>query len=347
MPANLSAIAPALLDWYDAHARSLPWRAPPGTPAPDPYRVWLSEVMLQQTQVATVRPYFEKFVARWPDFASLAAAEDAELMAAWAGLGYYARARNLLACARAVARDHGGVLPDTEEGLRALPGLGAYTAAAIAAIAFGRRAVVVDANVERVVARLFALPQPLPAGRPAIRTATNSITPEMRAGDFAQAMMDLGSGICTPRAPRCLLCPLRTQCDAFATGDPEAFPLKAPKREKPHRHGTIFWLEHEGQVLLVRRPAKGLLGGMRALPTGPWAETPPGLAEAPVEAEWQTMGAVAHGFTHFRLSCTVAAATLPAHMPVPDGEWWPIDSLDEAGMPTVFVRAQRLMEGLR
>ncbi|MCC2977702.1 A/G-specific adenine glycosylase [Sphingomonas sp. PL-96] len=347
MPANLSAIAPALLDWYDANARSLPWRAPPGAPAPDPYRVWLSEVMLQQTQVATVRPYFEKFVARWPDFASLAAAEDAELMAAWAGLGYYARARNLLACARAVARGHGGVLPDTEEGLRALPGLGAYTAAAVAAIAFGRRAVVVDANVERVVARLFALSQPLPAGRPAIRSAADSITPDLRAGDFAQAMMDLGSGICTPRTPRCLLCPLRSQCDGFATGNPEAFPLKAPKREKPQRHGTIFWLEHDGRVLLVRRPAKGLLGGMRALPTGPWADTPPGLAEAPADADWQQMGAVTHGFTHFRLGCMVAAATLPAHISPPEGEWWPIDSLDEAGMPTVFVRAQRLMEGLR
>ena len=347
MPANLSAIAPLLLDWYDANARSLPWRAPPGAPAPDPYRVWLSEVMLQQTQVATVRPYFEKFVARWPDFTSLAAAEDAELMAAWAGLGYYARARNLLACARAVANLHGGVLPDTEAGLRTLPGLGAYTAAAIAAIAFGRRAVVVDANVERVVARLFALPQPLPAGRPAIRIATDSITPDLRAGDFAQAMMDLGSGICTPRAPRCLLCPVRPQCDGFATGEPEAFPRKVPKREKPHRHGTLFWLEHDGRVLLVRRPGKGLLGGMRALPTGPWADTPPGFAEAPVEAEWRVMGGVAHGFTHFRLSCAVAAATLPAQMAVPDGEWWPIDSLDEAGMPTVFVRAQRLMEGLR
>jgi A/G-specific adenine glycosylase len=347
VPANLSEIAPLLLDWYDANARSLPWRAPPGAPAPDPYRVWLSEVMLQQTQVATVRPYFEKFVARWPDFTSLAAAEDAELMAAWAGLGYYARARNLLACARAVANLHGGVLPDTEAGLRTLPGLGAYTAAAIAAIAFGRRAVVVDANVERVVARLFALPQPLPAGRPAIRIATDSITPDLRAGDFAQAMMDLGSGICTPRAPRCLLCPVRAQCDGFATGEPEAFPRKVPKREKPHRHGTLFWLEHDGRVLLVRRPGKGLLGGMRALPTGPWADTPPGFAEAPVEAEWRVMGGVAHGFTHFRLSCAVAAATLPAQMAVPDGEWWPIDSLDEAGMPTVFVRAQRLMEGLR
>jgi A/G-specific adenine glycosylase len=347
VPANLSAIAPLLLDWYDANARSLPWRAPPGAPAPDPYRVWLSEVMLQQTQVATVRPYFEKFVARWPDFKSLAAAEDAELMAAWAGLGYYARARNLLACARAVANLHAGVLPDTEAGLRTLPGLGAYTAAAIAAIAFGRRAVVVDANVERVVARLFALPQPLPAGRPAIRIATDSITPDLRAGDFAQAMMDLGSGICTPRAPRCLLCPVRPQCDGFATGEPEAFPRKVPKREKPHRHGTLFWLEHDGRVLLVRRPGKGLLGGMRALPTGPWADTPPGFAEAPVEAEWRVMGGVAHGFTHFRLSCAVAAATLPAQMAVPDGEWWPIDSLDEAGMPTVFVRAQRLMEGLR
>ena len=221
---SIVEIAKPLLAWYDAHARTLPWRAPPGANATEPYRVWLSEVMLQQTQVASVIPYFESFTTRWPSFAALAAADDADVMAARAGLGYYARARNMLACARAVATL--GALPGSEAELRALPGVGDYTAAAIAAIAFGQRAVVVDANVERVVARLFAIADPLPGGRRAIRAATDAITPAARAGDFAQAMMDLGSAICTARAPRCLLCPVREQCDGFASGAPETFPVK-------------------------------------------------------------------------------------------------------------------------
>lgn len=340
MPDNAPRnIADPLLAWYDRHARTLPWRAAPGAPAPDPYAVWLSEVMLQQTQVSTVRPYYEKFLARWPDFASLAAADDAELMSAWAGLGYYARARNLLACARAVAHEHGGVLPDSEEGLRALPGVGGYTAAAVAAIAFGRRAVVVDANVERVVARLFALETPLPAAKPAIRAATDTITPAARAGDFAQAMMDLGSGICTVRAPKCLLCPLRAQCDAYAAGAPERYPRKAAKAPKPQRFGTMFWAEQEGQVLLVRRPPKGLLGGMRALPTGPWVDAPPGLADAPLAADWTLLpDTVSHGFTHFRLDCALAVARV-ARGTDAAGEWWPVAELEQAGLPTVFAKA--------
>ncbi|MEI9927916.1 MAG: A/G-specific adenine glycosylase [Sphingomonas sp.] len=329
-----------MLDWYDANARDLPWRARPGTAAPEPYRVWLSEVMLQQTQVASATPYFERFTARWPDFASLAAAEDAELMAAWAGLGYYARARNLLACARQVAAL--GALPDTEEGLRALPGIGGYTAAAIAAIAFGRRAVVVDGNVERVVARLFALAAPLPGARPRIRALADSITPAARAGDFAQAMMDLGSTICTARAPRCRLCPLRPDCAGFASGAPEAFPVKAAKAAKPQRYGTMFWAERDGRVLLVRRPAKGLLGGMRALPTGVWGDSPPRLAGAPLAAEWRMLDAtVGHVFTHFRLECALAAATIAAHSGAAEGEWWPIADLESAGLPTVFAKAAR------
>ncbi|MEI9849542.1 MAG: A/G-specific adenine glycosylase [Sphingomonas sp.] len=337
MPDN---IATALLGWYDANARDLPWRAPPGAPAPDPYRVWLSEVMLQQTQVASARPYFEKFTARWPDFASLAAADDAELMAAWAGLGYYARARNLLACAREVAAL--GRLPDAEEGLRKLPGIGGYTAAAIAAIAFGRRAVVVDANVERVVARLFALADPLPGAKPRIHALTDSVTPDARAGDFAQAMMDLGATICTARAPRCLLCPLRPECAGFATGAPEVFPVKAAKPDRPQRHGTIFWAEREGHVLLVRRPARGLLGGMRALPTGPWSDAPPGLAGAPFAAGWRLLDAgVTHGFTHFRLDCALAAATIAEHSGAVAGEWWPVDGIESAGLPTLFAKAAK------
>lgn len=341
MPDNKPrAIAANLLDWYDAHARDLPWRAPPGANAPDPYRVWLSEIMLQQTQVASARPYFEKFTARWPGFAALAAADEADLMAAWAGLGYYARARNLLACAREVAAL--GELPRTEADLRKLPGIGGYTAAAIAAIAFGRRAVVVDANVERVVARLFAVAEPLPGAKKRIHAFTDSITPDARAGDFAQAMMDLGSGICTARSPRCLLCPLRAACDGFASGNPEAYPVKAAKAPKPQRFGTMFWLRRGREVLLVRRPARGLLGGMRALPTGPWAGSPPGLEGAPASAAWRLLDeTAAHGFTHFNLQLALAAAEAAEHE-TPAGEWWPIAEIESAGLPTVFAKAARI-----
>ncbi len=286
--------------------------------------------MLQQTTVAAVRPRFEAWVARWPTVAALAAADEAEVMAAWAGLGYYARARNLLKAARAVAER--GDFPDDEAGLRALPGLGVYTAAAVAAIAFGRRAVVVDANVERVVARLFAF-----ADKQDVRAAADTITPDARAGDFAQGMMDLGATICTPRSPRCLLCPLRTMCAGYATGTPEAFPARKAKAAKPQRHGTIFWLEQDGQVWLVRRPARGLLGGMRALPTGPWSDTPPGLADAPASTEWRLLdGTVGHVFTHFRLELALAVGTGAGQG---EGEWWPVDRLHEAGLPTVFAKA--------
>jgi A/G-specific adenine glycosylase len=334
-----SAIADRLLAWYGANARSLPWRSAPGTPAPDPYRVWLSEIMLQQTTVAAVRPRFEIFVARWPTVESLAAASDADLMAAWAGLGYYARARNLIACARAVMADHGGRFPDSEAGLRALPGIGDYTAAAIAAIAFGRRAVAVDANVVRVVARLAAIGTPLPAGMPAIRTATDAITPHERAGDFAQAMMDLGSAICTPRTPLCLLCPLRDACKAFTEGMPEAYPVKRAKATRPERHGTIFWLTRGEEVLVVQRPPKGLLGGMRALPTGPWTDTPPGLADAPLDTTWHMLPeTVDHGFTHFTLQLALAVGETQGHS---NGEWWPVDEIESAGLPTVFAKAAR------
>ena len=328
-----------LLDWYDRHRRDLPWRAKPGE-TPDPYRVWLSEVMLQQTTVATVRPRFAAWVARWPTFASLAAAEEADIMAAWAGLGYYARARNLLAAARVIAAEHGGRLPDTEAALRALPGFGDYTAAAVAAIAFGRRAVVVDANVERVVARLFAV-----SGKPAIRAAADTVTPDARAGDFAQAMMDLGSAICRPKRPQCLLCPLADDCTARALGTPEAYPVRKAKAARPHRFGTLFWLRRGGEVLLVRRPDKGLMGGMRALPTGPWTETPPGLAGAPAAADWRLLDeGVSHGFTHFTLDLALAVADDHQNAGADAGEWWPVDRLGEAGLPTAFLKAARLME---
>ena len=330
----------ALLAWYDRHARRLPWRAESGA-TPDPYRVWLSEVMLQQTTVAAVRSYFETFTTRWPTVAALAAAPEADVMSAWAGLGYYARARNLIACARAVAAND-GIFPDTEDGLRALPGIGRYTAAAVAAIAFGRRAVVIDANVERVVARLFAVEQPLPAARPEIDRFADQITPFSRAGDFAQAMMDLGATICTPRNPACGICPLSDQCTARLTGAPETYPRKTSKAAKPVRKGTMFWLEHDGAVLLVRRPAKGLLGGMRALPTGPWAADDPGLAEAPADVQWREVGTGRHVFTHFALDYRVMAACASSRSNA--GEWWPIATVEEAGLPTLFARAARLAE---
>jgi A/G-specific adenine glycosylase len=312
----------ALLRWYAVDKRRLPWRAEAGEP-PDPYRVWLSEVMLQQTTVAAVIPYYEKFTRRWPTVEALAAAADAEVMSAWAGLGYYARARNLLACARIVAAEHGGAFPDGEAALRRLPGIGRYTAAAIAAIAFGRRAVVVDGNVERVVSRLFAVEEPLPGARDTLYALTDRLTPDNGAGDFAQAMMDLGSAICTPRAPDCPLCPLGELCEARRRGDPECFPLKAAKAPKPRRQDCAYWLEHDGDVLLVRRPARGLLGGMLALPTG----------DAPVDADWRDAGTVEHVFTHFALSIRLLCADAERRQ---DGIWWPVERLHEAGLPTLF-----------
>ena len=335
-----ATVSDILLDWYDRHARDLPWRAPPGTPPPDPYRVWLSEVMLQQTTVAAVKPYFEAFTRRWPDVAALAAAPEDDVMAAWAGLGYYSRARNLVKCARAVAARGG--FPTTEAELRELPGLGAYTAAAVAAIAFAQRAVVVDANVERVVARLFAIDTPMPAARKPIRVAADAITPARRAGDFAQAMMDLGSSVCTAREPKCLLCPLAKACKARATGDPARLPVKAPKKPKPLRRGCAFWIECEGEVWLVRREGKGMLGGMRALPDDGWSARADGTGEAPMPGTWESAGVVRHVFTHAALELSVV---VQRNAPAPDaqGEWWPIDRIDDAGLPTLFAKAARLV----
>jgi A/G-specific adenine glycosylase len=316
----------ALLRWFAVDKRRLPWRAE-GPERPDPYRVWLSEIMLQQTTVAHATRYFEVFTRRWPAVEALAAAPDGEVMAAWAGLGYYARARNLLACARKVAGEHGGRFPESEEGLRALPGIGRYTAAAIAAIAFGRRAVVVDSNVERVVARLFAVETELPAAREEIYRLAGSITPDREAGDFAQATMDLGATICTPRSPDCGRCPLAPPCAARATGEPQAFPRKAAKAPRPRREGTAYWLEHDGHVLLVRRPASGLLGGMLALPTDGEG--------APAEARWQEAGSVDHVFTHFELTMKLLCADAEER---PSGTWWPIERIGEAGLPTLFAK---------
>ena len=281
--AHSAGISRKLLAWYDRAARSLPWRLPPGAAdRPDPYRIWLSEVMLQQTTVAAVGDRFAAFVARWPTVGALAAAPDAEVMAAWAGLGYYARARNLLACARVVARELGGRFPDTEEGLRALPGVGAYTAAAVAAIAFGRRAVVVDGNVERVMARLFAIEIPLPAAKPRLVELAATLTPAARAGEHAQALMDLGATICTPKRPACGICPLVADCAARRAGIAAELPRRAAKPAKPVRRGIAYLaVRADGAVLVETRPANGLLGGMLGLPTSDWTEGEP-VARAPV-----------------------------------------------------------------
>jgi A/G-specific adenine glycosylase len=332
--------AARLLDWYGQHARTLPWRAPPGAAVPKdpdwPYRAWLSEIMLQQTTVAAVKDYFAKFTARWPNVAALAAADDAEVMAAWAGLGYYARARNLLAAARAVVADHNGRFPDTEERLRTLPGVGPYTAAAIAAFAFGRHAIVIDGNVERVITRRFAITTPLPVARAEIRTQLETLTPP-RAGDFAQALMDLATRICTPKSPRCDACPITPGCAARALGTPESFPVKAAKRPRPTRRGTAWWLEADGQVLTIIRPPRGLLGGMRALPSCDWRSAAPA---PPFPGDWQHIGSVRHGFTHFELELDVLALRLPSRPPL-TGDWLPAHTLAN-GLPTLFQKAALL-----
>lgn len=336
MPAVLRpvpALRAALLDWYDAHGRTLAWRATPGSPAPDPYRVWLSEVMLQQTTTPHATPYFLAFTSRWPTVSDLAGAADAEVMAAWAGLGYYARARNLLACARAVAKDHGGVFPDTEAGLLALPGVGAYTAAAVAAIAFGRPANVVDGNVERVMARLFAVGTPLPAAKPELKRLAASLVRDDRPGDWAQALMDLGATVCRPGKPMCEACPLTEWCEGYASGDPGHWPLKTGKADRPHRTGVAWVLrDGQGRVALVRRPDKGLLGGMLGLPTSDWSVEAPSVAP-PVVADWREAGAIEHVFTHFSLTLTVWVADGGG-----DFFWM---SLAEArqSLPTVFRKA--------
>src|SRR6266851_229805 len=303
-----------LLEWYDRHRRTLPWRAPAGTTAL-PYIVWLSEIMLQQTTVATVGDYFHRFVKRWPTVEALAGAPIDEVLSAWAGLGYYARARNLHACARVVADQHAGRFPEDETALLALPGIGRYTAAAIRAIAFDQPASAVDGNVERVIARLFAIETPLPDAKTEIQARAAKLVPQSRAGDYAQAMMDLGATVCTPRNPRCVICPLMQGCRARKLGIAEELPRRAPKALKPTRRGLAFVLANrDGAILLRKRPAKGLLGGMDEVPSSPWREgkftAADALTEAPVPARWQILdGLVRHTFTHFHLELTVARAT--------------------------------------
>lgn len=335
----MSAISKPLLKWYDAQARVLPWRVGPkaraGGERPDPYRVWLSEIMLQQTTVATVRPRFEEFLARWPTVEKMAAASVDDVLSEWAGLGYYARARNLHKCAVAVAAL--GRFPDTEDDLRALPGIGQYTAAAIAAIAFDAPAVVVDGNIERVAARLFAIDTPLPKAKPQLRAAIASVWPKKRGGDFAQGLMDLGAVVCTPRNPKCLLCPLANDCAARAKGIAAALPAKAKKAAKPTRRGIAYALiNSKGEMLFERRPDKGLLGGTMGLPGTEWSTTAPDAAP-PVKAKWKRAGAVRHTFTHFHLELEVMTARAPgAFRRAKDQNW-----LDPASarLPTVMKKA--------
>jgi A/G-specific adenine glycosylase len=318
--------AERLLQHYVDNFRRLPWRSPPGDPRRDPYRVWLSEVMLQQTTVATVGPRFERFVDRWPTVEALAAASDEAILGEWAGLGYYARARNLVACAREVARRGG--FPRTAAELRELPGIGAYTSAAIAAIAFRESAAAVDTNVERVIARLNALAQP---ARAEVERLFLAMMPDDRPGDFVQATMDLGATICRPRNPRCDACPLAPDCAALASGHPEAFPQRRKRAARPHRHGAAYWIERGGSVWLVRRPARGILGGMAALPGGEWGEAQPDPLDA--------IGIVRHVFTHLSLDLAI----VPRSEPIGEGWWQPLASLSDAGLPTLYRRAAELV----
>jgi A/G-specific adenine glycosylase len=339
-----------LLAWYDRHRRKLPWRAPAGERA-DPYRVWLSEIMLQQTGVKTVGPYFEKFVARWPDVAAMARASLDDVLRMWAGLGYYSRARNLHACAVAVARDHGGVFPDSEEGLRELPGIGPYTAAAIAAIAFDRRTMPVDGNIERVVSRLFAVEEALPQAKPVIQQLAATLLADSRAGDeksragdSAQALMDLGASICTPKKPACSLCPLNEDCAAQARGDQDTFPRKAPKKSGELRRGAAFVVTRGEELLVQSRPEKGLLGGMTEVPGSEWRaglDDKAALKQAPelngVTRWHRKAGVVTHVFTHFPLELVVYTATVPARARAPEGmRWVPIATLANEALPNVM-----------
>jgi A/G-specific adenine glycosylase len=332
-----------LLAWYDRHRRRLPWRPPAGERA-DPYRVWLSEIMLQQTGVKTVGPYFEKFLARWPDVAALGRASQDDVLRMWAGLGYYSRARNLHACAVAVLRDHGGVFPDTEAGLRQLPGIGPYTAAAIGAIAFDIRTMPVDGNIERVVSRLFAVEEPLPQAKPRIQELAATLLGESRAGDSAQALMDLGSSICTPKKPACALCPLNEDCAARLRGDQETFPRKAPKKAGTLRRGAAFIVTRGDELLVRTRAEKGLLGGMTEVPGSEWLagqDDKAALTQAPAlngVARWhRKTGVVTHVFTHFPLELVVYTAKMAARTRAPDGmRWVPIATLADEALPNVM-----------
>jgi A/G-specific adenine glycosylase len=339
---NPKSIRRRLLDWYDRHRRTLPWRAGPGE-TPDPYRVWLSEIMLQQTTVATVGPYFERFVARWPTIESLAGAKLDQVLHGWQGLGYYARARNLHKCARLVVDSCGARFPESEQALLALPGIGAYTAAAIAAIGFGRKATPMDGNVERVTARLYAFARPLPEAKARLKALAAGLTPTRRPGDFAQAMMDLGATLCGSGEPECARCPLRPECRAGQAGTAARYPVKAAKKPRPVRHGMVFWaVRGDGGVLIRRRPEKGLLGGMMEIPSTAWRARAWTAGEAagmaPMAGDWRPMaGEVRHTFTHFELRLRVLGARVAGPAPT-GGIWCKPSRLSDHALPTVMKK---------
>jgi A/G-specific adenine glycosylase len=349
-----------VLDWYEKNARSLPWRSPPGE-KPDPYHVWLSEIMLQQTTVPTVGPYFDKFLNAWPTVRHMAAAPLDDILTAWAGLGYYARARNLHKCAAVVTAEYGGRFPDELDLLLSLPGIGPYTAAAISAIAFNKPSTVVDGNIERIITRQFRIKEALPAAKKPITEHAARLTPDDRAGDYAQALMDIGSGICTPRNPRCVLCPVCTFCEAFAEGDMEQYPVKAPKKVKPIRQAFIFWVERpDGYVLLRRREEKGLLGGMMEFPSTDWQESAVNgalaldrfLAEFSLDGEQDMAGArpVRHTFTHFHLDLTIIKITTKKNSNTvrESCQWQHPDKFNEVALPTLMMKvAQSVQESQR
>jgi A/G-specific adenine glycosylase len=344
---DVTPSAESLLEWYDAHGRDLPWRIRPAArmagQVADPYRIWLSEVMLQQTTVAAVKAYFARFTALWPTVQALAAAEDGAVMAEWAGLGYYARARNLLACARAVVAQHGGVFPADLAALRALPGVGPYTAAAIASIAFDLPEVVVDGNVERVMARVFAIETPMPLAKPLLVQAAATLTPKLRAGDYAQAVMDLGATICTPRQPACAICPWTAGCQARAQGIAAELPRKLAKAAKPTRQGQV-WLGRraDGAILLERRDDKGLLGGTLGFPGTGWDGS---SADAPAAGNWAEVGVVRHTFTHFHLNLTVLSADLAQHAIADRGAFYGANAFRPDDLPTLMRKAHDLAWG--
>ncbi|MEJ6399169.1 A/G-specific adenine glycosylase [Yoonia sp. 208BN28-4] len=344
-------LADTLLSWYDRNARVMPWRVSPADRKegvrPDPYFIWMSEVMLQQTTVAAVKDYFRKFTAIWPTVGDLAAADDADVMAAWAGLGYYARARNLLKCARAVVADHGGQFPDTYDALIKLPGIGPYTAAAVSSIAFDRPETVLDGNVERVMARMYDAHTPLPEAKPKLMTLAEALTPNERPGDYAQAVMDLGATICTPKSPACGICPWRELCQARIAGTAADLPKKTPKKKTPIRHGFVYVTRDiNGAWLLETRPEKGLLGGMLGFPTSDWSDDP--QHHFPIDAQWEETGLEArHTFTHFHLRLAILTAQVPADVPPQRGQFVPHTRFVPAALPTAMRKVYDLIATLR
>lgn len=335
-----------MLEWYDQNARKIPWRALPGQ-AIDPYHVWLSEIMCQQTTVAAVIPYFLKFIQKWPTVFDLAAADKEEIMAEWAGLGYYARARNVQACAKIIAYERDGLFPDNQDDLKKLPGIGEYTAAAIAAIAFGKSAIVIDGNIERIAARVFAITDPLPKSKPAIKKAAALLFQGSteRPGDFAQSLMDLGAGVCIPKTPKCMICPVNSFCKAYKAGIAASLPMREKVKSKPQRHGIVYWIEDgAGHVLLERRPETAMLGGMIGLPTSEWVDPiHPAHHPAFVHMSSKPLSEkVYHSFTHFDLSLLIIKASAHENKLSENHYWQSLSSLDERHMPTLFRKTFRL-----